>query len=40
MSDFVIEADGLTKRYNGAAAVDHKSLVEALFLREQGPGKS
>jgi ABC-2 type transport system ATP-binding protein len=26
MSDFVIEADGLTKRYNGAAAVDHVSF--------------
>ncbi|HEX9323410.1 MAG TPA: ABC transporter ATP-binding protein [Xanthobacteraceae bacterium] len=26
MSDFVIEAEGLTKRYNGAAAVDHVSF--------------
>jgi ABC-2 type transport system ATP-binding protein len=26
MNDFVIEADGLTKRYNGAAAVDHVSF--------------
>jgi ABC-2 type transport system ATP-binding protein len=26
MSDFVIEAEGLTKRYNGAAAVDHGSF--------------
>jgi ABC-2 type transport system ATP-binding protein len=26
MSDFVIEAEGLTKRYNGVAAVDHVSF--------------
>jgi ABC-2 type transport system ATP-binding protein len=26
MNDFVIEADGLTKRYNGAVAVDHVSF--------------
>jgi ABC-2 type transport system ATP-binding protein len=26
MSDFVIEAEGLTKRYNGAAVVDHVSF--------------
>ena len=26
MNDFVIEAEGLTKRYNGAAAVDHVSF--------------
>jgi ABC-2 type transport system ATP-binding protein len=26
MSDFVIEAEGLTKRYNGATAVDHVSF--------------
>jgi ABC-2 type transport system ATP-binding protein len=26
MNDFVIEADGLTKRYNGKAAVDHVSF--------------
>src|SRR5262249_37949662 len=45
MSEYVIEADELTKRYNGAAAVDHVSFKGSRgeifgLLRPNGAGKT